>query len=119
MSTPLETIRAYCLHCTGGNEAQIRECDADKPGWHICAFHPYRMRRGRPSVKVFRKFCLQCMGGHVTFVKDCTTTDCPCYPYRMGKNPAYAGRGRTGEEMAVIRAVSKEKKVKVQRSAIG
>ena len=118
--TPLETIRVYCLHCNGGNDSEVKTCDANKPGWHICPFHPYRMRKGRLSVKVFRKFCLQCMGGHVTLVSECKITDCPCYPYRMGRNPAYAGKGgRTKEYLASLRGMTSKKQVQNQRSPTG
>ena len=86
--TPLTKLRAYCVHCVGGRFREIETCDA------ACPFHTYRMGGGRPSVKVFRKFCLQCMGGHIEFVKDCETTDCFCWEYRMGKNPAMKGNLR-------------------------
>ena len=90
--TPGETIRAYCLHCVGGNAQDVRACDANDPKYHVCPFHPYRLGKGRPSVKTIRKFCLQCMGNHADFVFDCETTDCLCHPYRMGKNLAYQGK---------------------------
>jgi len=95
MKTPLETIRAYCLYCNGGNDAETRRCDADgtTPGFDPCPLHRYRMGRGRPSAKIIRKFCLQCMGGNRGFVSTCTTYDCLCYPYRMGKSPARIGKG--------------------------
>lgn len=119
--TPLETIRSYCLYCNGGNSAEVRRCDADgkTSGFDPCPFHPYRMGRGRPSVKIIRKFCLECMGGNRDIVTTCTTSDCLCYPYRMGKNPAYAGRGRTKEEMRAMRSAIKGKYVQNQRSANG
>lgn len=91
--TPKESLRAYCVHCCGGQYSGVESCDANKEGWHICPFHPYRMGKGRPSVRVFRKFCLQCMGGHVAMVTDCETRDCFCHPYRMGKNPSRMGMG--------------------------
>ena len=91
--SPQETVRSYCLYCNRGNDAEVRRCDANKPGFQICPFHSYRMGKGRPSVKVIRKFCLQCMGGQANFVRECDTRDCLCYPYRMGKNPARIGKG--------------------------
>lgn len=101
--TPLTKLRAYCVHCVGGQFKEIETCDAD------CSFHPYRMGKGRPSVKVFRKFCLQCMGGHSEFVTDCETTDCLCWEYRMGKNPARRGQGGSAEAMQRARQSKKER----------
>jgi hypothetical protein len=90
--TPKEALRAYCLHCVGDVYKEIESCDADKE-YHICPFHPFRLGKGRPSVKIFRKFCLQCMGNHKSMVADCETKDCFCHPYRMGKNPSRQGMG--------------------------
>ena len=101
--TPGETIRAYCLHCVGGSAQDVKVCDATDPKYHVCPFHPFRLGKGRPSVKIIRKFCLQCMGDYADFVRDCETKDCFCYPYRMGRNPYLTGRrGRSGEWMRSI-----------------
>jgi len=101
--TPGETIRAYCLHCVGGSFQDVKACDATDPKYHVCPFHPFRLGKGRPSVKVIRKFCLQCMGDYADYVRDCETKDCFCHPYRMGKNPYLTGtRGRSGEWMRSI-----------------
>ena len=95
LMTPGKTIRRYCVHCNGEKEKEVRTCDADgkDPNFRKCPFHPYRMRKGRPSVKVIRRFCLQCMGGRSDFVMDCDTVDCFCFPYRLGKNPNMAHIG--------------------------
>ncbi len=94
-TTPGHAIRAFCLSCCGGIFGEVRSCDGggSEPIYHACLFHRYRMGRGRPSVKTIRKFCLYCMGDIPSLVRECTTTDCNCYPYRMGKNPARAGMG--------------------------
>jgi len=102
--TPGRAIRSYCLHCVGGSSQDVKACDANDPKYHVCPFHPYRLGRGRPSVKTIRKFCLQCMGNSAQMVLDCETEDCLCHPYRMGRNPAYEGTGRSAEEMEAIRA---------------
>lgn len=93
--SPRETIRAYCIYCNGGKAKEVVMCDANgsDPVFHACPFHPYRVGRGRPSVKVIRKFCLQCMGGGMDFVRECETADCLCHPYRMGKNPTRTNKG--------------------------
>jgi hypothetical protein len=100
--TPLETVRAQCLHCCGGNSAEVATCDADDthPGYHVCLFHKHRMGKGRISVKAIKKFCVQCMSGKLDvkpsimkLVRECTTISCYCYPYREGHNPSMVGRG--------------------------
>lgn len=123
--TPLEAIRSYCLYCNGGNSAEVRRCDADgqTPGFDPCPFHPYRMGRGRPSVKIIRKFCLECMGGSREFVSTCTIPDCFCYPYRMGKNPARIGKGyfatQAKRNRSVETAVNGTSDAQIQRSPGG
>lgn len=101
--TPGRTIRAYCLQCVGGNPQDVKACDATDPKYHVCPFHPFRLGRGRPSVKVIRKFCLDCMGGYKDFVRDCETKGCFCHPYRMGRSLAKR-KGRTAEQMGAVRA---------------
>jgi len=85
--TPLEALRAYCVHCNGGSFAEVKKCDAKK----TCQFWNYRLGRGRPSVKLFRKFCIDCMGGggrvSSELVRTCIVEDCFCFPYRFGTNP--------------------------------
>lgn len=118
-----ETIRAYCLHCTGGNKKEVDSCDGDDPAFHQCAFHPYRTGRKRAAVKVMRQFCLQCMGDSAVMIRECDTTDCLIHPFRFGKIPSRTGKGRSAEQMALIRprnrAMSKSFSDKFQRTAIG
>jgi hypothetical protein len=95
MRTPGNTIRAYCVYCNGGVFKEVESCDADgkDPNFKKCPFHPYRMGKGKPSVKLIRKFCLQCMGvserDNSNIVGECETIDCLCFPYRFGKNPNF------------------------------
>ena len=93
--TPGSAIRSFCVSCCGGASGEVKYCDGDgrEPAFDACTFHRYRLGRGRPSVKIIRKLCLQCMGGAPSYVRECETTDCPCYPYRMAKNPARVGKG--------------------------
>lgn len=44
-------------------------------------------------VKSIRAYCLECSNQQPAEVKNCHLTDCPLWPYRMGKNPARAGQG--------------------------
>ncbi len=57
-----------------------------------CWFYPYRMGKGRPSVKLIRKMCLECMGGSYKLVSQCGERDCPLYYFRFGTNPNRARR---------------------------
>lgn len=113
--TPLDSIRAYCVECNGGNDAEVRRCDGDgkTPGFPACLFHRFRMGKGRPSVKIIRKFCLDCMGDNRSLVSTCETTDCLCHPFRMGKNPARQGKGGGDTaRMALIRPVNRPVKLR-------
>jgi hypothetical protein len=115
--SPSKTIRAQCLVCTGGSVKEVASCNGDGkiPGFMSCPFHPFRLGKGRPSVKIMRKYCLQCKCGSYIFVKECSTTDCLIHPFRFGKNPARAGIGKNAVQMVSLRskkkAVSKEKSV--------
>jgi len=96
--TPLKAIRKICIACVGDPYA-VKECggdkcvggQGDKKGG--CHFWPYRMGRGRPSVKLIRRFCLECMGDSKQMVAQCQSVDCPLYQYRFGKNPKRSGIG--------------------------
>ncbi len=44
-------------------------------------------------LKAIRKNCLECSSGSSNEVKNCIITDCPLYPYRLGKNPHRKGLG--------------------------
>ena len=104
--TPKETVRAYCIYCTGGSFKEVETCDGNgnNPAFHACPFHPYRMGRGRPSVKIIRKFCLQCMGEAPSYVRECETVDCLCHRYRMAKNPARRGKGYFADQTRKMKA---------------
>jgi|WetSurMetagenome_2_1015567.scaffolds.fasta_scaffold561979_1 hypothetical protein len=43
-------------------------------------------------MKAIRLKCLDCCCGNVAEVKRCPCPDCSLYAYRLGKNPAMAGR---------------------------
>jgi hypothetical protein len=50
------------------------------------------MKALRP-LKAIRAKCLDCGGGSQAEVRLCEIEDCPLYPYRLGHNPARAGKG--------------------------
>lgn len=53
-----------------------------------CPLWPYRMGKGRPSVKLIRKHCiLLCANNSYQFVRECDNEKCPLWPFRMGTNP--------------------------------
>ena len=123
--TPGSAIRAHCVSCCGGVLGEVKSCDGDgtDPDYYACPFHGFRMGRGRPSVKIIRKHCLQCMGESPSLVRECDTTDCACYPYRMGKNPARLGKGHFADQGRARKvettAVNGPFALQNQRSAIG
>ena len=41
----------------------------------------------KSPMKVIREKCLDCCCGSANEVKLCSITDCPLWPFRMGKNP--------------------------------
>jgi len=49
--------------------------------------------KGQTPVRAIRAKCLECSAGQVKEVRDCSITDCPLYPFRMGKNPNRQGIG--------------------------
>ena len=108
-ATPLQSIRKYCLHCHGNNSSEVTRC---REGG--CCLYPYRLNTGRVSVKVIKKFCLECMNedgngnrGAYRLVKKCPSFDCHLRPYRLGKNPNYVNRGRSTEDLAVMRLLAR------------
>ena len=51
-------------------------------------------------VKAIRKNCLECCGDSANEVKLCPATECPLYPFRLGKNPYRTKRDMTEEQRA-------------------
>ena len=89
--TPGRAIREMCVDCVG-KPSLVKDCQGDTLVDRVCLFFRYRMGKGRPSVRTIRKHCLWCMGGSSKLVQDCSTRTCPLFSYRLGKNPAMAGR---------------------------
>jgi len=106
--TPLKAIRKHCVACVGSPFEVFRcggnKClggQGDENG--VCYFFPYRLGKGRPSVKVIRKFCLECMGGSYKDVAECLSPKCYLYEFRFGKNPNRAGLIHKGSFKAGVR----------------
>ena len=93
--TPLKAIRKVCVTCVGSPYA-VENCGGDKclggqgDENGVCYLYPYRMGKGRPSVKTIRKLCIECVGGS-KYLGACGGGDCPLSPYSYGKHPKRAG----------------------------
>lgn len=49
--TPGRAIRAHCVECVGGAH-EMKDCQGDKPlAGPPCPLFPFRMGKGRPSVR--------------------------------------------------------------------
>lgn len=90
---PARAIRTYCIHCFGGKNTKKTRIEISNCTATDCALYPYRMGRGRASVKAIRKLCLECMAGSSNLVRECAAENCPVYYYRFGKNPERKGVG--------------------------
>jgi hypothetical protein len=91
--TPKEAMRELCKQCCCTpvfNTKAVSGCKGNKAECGPCPLYSFRLTR--ISVKTLRLYCLYCMGGSRQAVSECTTDDCPCHPYRFGKNPAMAER---------------------------
>ena len=90
--TPGKSIRAFCIECAG-SAAEVRRCGGDRciggqgDGRGRCYFLPYRVGKGRPSVRLIRKVCLECMGGSSSLVAECASRQCPLHRFRFGRRP--------------------------------
>jgi hypothetical protein len=70
-------------------------------------------------LKALRLRCIDCYGGSLKSVRGCTSTDCPSWPFRMGRNPWRAPvseeRRQPGRELAARRP----RGAKNQRQGLG
>lgn len=97
--TPGQAVRKHCLACVG-SAAEVRTCGGEKllVTGEPCNLFPYRMGKGRPSVKIIRRECLFCMGGSRVLVRECKTETCNLHPFRLGTNPNVKHRPKTPEK---------------------
>ncbi len=62
--TPLEAIRKVCVACVA-SAYDVADCGGNKcvggqgGEKEVCYFFPFRLSKGRPSVKIIRKYCLE------------------------------------------------------------
>lgn len=60
-------------------------------------------------IKAIRAKCLDCCCGQYKEVKLCPCSDCPLYPYRLGKDPHRAGTVNKGSFPKKVTAQPVEK----------
>ena len=89
--SPLEAIRAFCLCCCGESKHDVRLCPSTG-----CAFHAYRAGiippgAARSLLKIVKARCLDCMPDGAAKCDAFQACDihppCPCWPFRLGRNP--------------------------------
>ena len=88
MSTPIKSIRKYCLYCQNNSHEEISNCTSKDE----CALYLYRFGK-RPKTKIrltpvksIRKKCIDCIES-LADIKNCKFSDCSLYNFRMGKRP--------------------------------
>jgi len=85
--TRAKAIRARCLDCAAGNDAEVRRCELTD-----CPLYRLRMGRGVRGLgglsKPIRAFCLKCMNGQQVEVRLCQSEYCALFDFRMGHRAA-------------------------------
>ena len=87
-TTPLKSIRKFCLWCCNGKSQEVKLCPAK-----CCPLHSRRLGKGGGRIlKIIRAKCIDCTGGVKMEIRDCQVKEniddlCPLHPYRLGKRP--------------------------------
>lgn len=85
--TPMKSIRARCLDCSGGSSKAVSGCP-----FKDCPLYEYRQGH-RPTEKILtpmkaiRSHCISCCDGNVRESSLCTAKMCPVHAFRTGKKP--------------------------------
>lgn len=88
MTTPLKSIRKYCVNdCMAGSASEVKLCPSNE-----CIFYKFRLGSGRPKLKEIKEFCLGCGEGTAQAIRNCEFPECPLFQYRLGHNPKLKGR---------------------------
>jgi len=116
--TPRQAVREHCIDCVGC-ASNVKGCQGDELYDGPCIFHPYRMGKGRPSVKLIRKFCLHCMGGSWKLVKECPSKGFPLFRYRFGKSQSIQLSDEQRQERRRRAAAARLQRLKSQKVAPG
>ncbi|MDD3020127.1 MAG: hypothetical protein PHX61_04000 [Alphaproteobacteria bacterium] len=67
--------------------------------------------KGHPQktlLKSIREKCLDCCGNKYSEVRECHITDCPLWPYRMGKNPFHQRKMTEEQKQAASKRLSEQ-----------
>jgi hypothetical protein len=70
-------------------------------------------------LKALRLRCIDCYGGSLKSVRGCTSTDCPSWPFRMGRNPWRAPASEERKQRARDLAARRPRAAKNQRQGRG
>ena len=86
--TPIKSIRAKCIDCSGGVFKDVRECPFDGVQDDLCPLFPLRMGKGsRATMKSIRSFCMWCCINQKEEIRLCPAVKCALWEYRFGKRP--------------------------------
>jgi len=94
-ATPRQAIHCFCVECQG-SAVEANRCHTT-----LCEVWPHRKSKRDPGAphtpcKSIRLRCLDCVDQHPGSVRVCEITNCPLWPFRMGRNPNIRRR-KTGE----------------------
>jgi hypothetical protein len=70
-------------------------------------------------LKALRLRCIDCYGGSLKSVRGCTSTDCPSWPFRMGRKPWRAPASEERKQRASDLAARRPRAAKNQRQGRG
>jgi hypothetical protein len=70
-------------------------------------------------LKALRLRCIDCYGGSLKSVRGCTSTDCPSWPFRMGRNPWRAPASEERKQRARELAARRPRGAENQRQGRG
>jgi hypothetical protein len=70
-------------------------------------------------LKALRLRCIDCYGGCLKSVRGCTSTDCPSWPFRMGRNPWRAPVSEERRQLGRELAARRPRGAKNQRQGLG
>ena len=95
---PGQSIRKHCLECAG-SASEVKNCGGDAMlSGEACPLYPYRLGRGRPSVKTIRRECMICMNGQRDLIRHCASVKCNLHAFRLGHNPNVKARSEQPQE---------------------
>jgi hypothetical protein len=103
--TPHQAVAAFCRECFGGPAGACASS--------ACLFWAYRLGNAADGpagrlVAVIRRYCEGCLApedpaGCTAGRADRMCTPCPCWPYRMGRNPYQGGVRRPASPRTPVR----------------